>query len=59
VAGVQASAKTALAKEYPIARPLYMYTNGTPKGETEGFIKFLLGKKGQEIVKKEGFVPVR
>ncbi len=59
VGGVQASAKTALAKEYPIARPLYMYTNGTPKGETEGFIKFLLGKKGQEIVKKEGFVPVR
>jgi phosphate transport system substrate-binding protein len=34
VSGVQASAKTAIAKTYPIARPLYMYTNGEPKGET-------------------------
>jgi len=59
VGGVPATAKTALAKEYPIARPLYMYTDGTPKGDTEGFIKFLLGSKGQEIVKKEGFVPIK
>jgi len=59
VGGVAASAKTAMSKEYPVARPLYMYTAGTPKGETEGFIKFLLGKKGQEIVKKAGFVPVK
>ena len=57
--GVPATAKTALTKQYPIARPLYMYTDGTPKGDTEGFIKFLLSKKGQEIVKKEGFVPVK
>lgn len=59
VNGIQASAKTALSKEYPVARPLYMYTNGAPKGDAEGFIKFLLSKKGQEIVKKEGFVPVK
>ncbi|MCK9197838.1 MAG: PstS family phosphate ABC transporter substrate-binding protein [Syntrophales bacterium] len=59
VNGIQASAKTALSKEYPVARPLYMYTDGAPKGDTEGFIKFLLSKKGQEIVKKEGFVPIK
>ena len=59
VGGVPATAKTALNKQYPIARPLYMYTDGTPKGDTEGFIKFLLGNKGQEIVKKAGFVPVK
>jgi len=58
VNGVQASAKTAIAKTYPIARPLYMYTNGAPKGETAKFIAFVLGSEGQKIVAKEGFVPV-
>jgi phosphate transport system substrate-binding protein len=58
VNGVEASAKTALAKTYPIARPLYMYTNGQPKGETAKFIAFVLGSEGQKIVAKEGFVPL-
>jgi phosphate transport system substrate-binding protein len=58
VSGVPASATTAIAKTYPIARPLYMYTNGEPKGETAKFIAFVLGPEGQKIVAKEGFVPV-
>jgi phosphate transport system substrate-binding protein len=58
VNGVQASAKTAIAKTYPISRPLYMYTNGEPKGETAKFIAFVLGPEGQKIVAREGFVPV-
>jgi phosphate transport system substrate-binding protein len=59
VNGVQASAKTALSKEYPVARPLFMYTNGQPQGEAGSFIKFLLSPAGQNIVKKEGFVPLK
>jgi phosphate transport system substrate-binding protein len=58
VGGVPASAKTAISKEYPIARPLYLYTNGAPKGEAAKFIKFALSAAGQNIVAKEGFVPV-
>ena len=58
VSGVPASATTAIAKTYPISRPLYMYTNGTPKGETAKFIAFVLGSEGQKIVAREGFVPV-
>jgi phosphate transport system substrate-binding protein len=58
VSGVPASAKTAISKEYPIARPLYMYTNGEPKGETAKFIRFVLSADGQKIVAKEGFVPL-
>jgi len=59
VNGIQASAKTALSGEYPIARPLFMFTNGQPKGSAAGFIKFLLSPAGQKIVKKEGFVPLK
>ncbi|MDD5170523.1 MAG: PstS family phosphate ABC transporter substrate-binding protein [Syntrophales bacterium] len=58
VNNIQATAKTALSKEYPIARPLYMYTNGEPQGETAGFIKFVLSPAGQKLVAKEGFVPL-
>jgi phosphate transport system substrate-binding protein len=58
VNGVPASAKTALSKEYPVARPLYMYTNGQPTSETANFIKFVLSPAGQKLVAKEGFVPI-
>jgi len=58
VNGITALAKTALSKEYPIARPLYMYTNGQPTGEAANFIKFVLSPAGQKLVVKEGFVPI-
>jgi len=58
VNGVQASAKTALSREYPISRFLYMYTNGEPKGETAKYIRFVLSPAGQKLVAQEGFVPL-
>ena len=58
VNGVTASEKTALSKEYPVSRFLYMYTNGEPKGETAKYIKYVLSPAGQALVKKEGFVPL-
>ena len=58
VNGVPASAKTALSKEYPIARPLYMYTNGQPEGVVADFIKFVLSPPGQKLVTGEGFIPI-
>jgi len=58
VNGVKASEKTALSKEYPVSRFLYMYTNGAPKDETAKYINFVLSPAGQALVKKEGFVPL-
>jgi phosphate transport system substrate-binding protein len=58
VNGVMATAQTALSRQYPMSRELYMYTNGEPKGEVAKFIAFIKSPKGQEIVKKEGFVPL-
>ena len=58
VNGITASAETAVKKEYPIARPLYMYTNGQPAGEVDSYIKFVLSPAGQKLVAKEGFVPL-
>ena len=58
VNGVEASAKTALNKTYPVARPLYVYTNGQPSGATAKFLQFVLGTEGQKLVAQEGFVPL-
>lgn len=58
VGGVPATAANAVAKTYPISRPLYMYTNGTPSGETARFIAFVLSPAGQKLVEKAGFVPL-
>lgn len=58
VNGVTASAQTALSKQYPMSRELYMYTNGQPAGNVAKFIAFLKSPAGQKIVKKEGFVPL-
>jgi len=55
---VKASADTVLSKTYKIARPLYMFTNGEPKGMAAEYLKFVLSPEGQQIVKEEGFVPL-
>lgn len=44
--------------KYPISRPLFLYTNGEPKGIVQKFVDFCLSKEGQEIVLKTDFVPV-
>lgn len=48
-----------MSKKYPITRPLNHYTNGKPSGKLLDFIRFEIGKQGQEIVRKEGFFPVQ
>jgi phosphate transport system substrate-binding protein len=43
---------------YPISRPLFIYTNGSPQGLTKRFIDYTLSKEGQDIVLETDFVPV-
>ena len=43
---------------YPISRPLYQYTKGTPAGKVLEFIQFELSDEGQKIVVEEGYYPV-
>lgn len=45
--------------KYPISRPLFLYTNGSPGGLVEKFIDFVLSPEGQEIVLNTDFVPVK
>ncbi len=43
-------------KKYPLARPLFLLTNGEPEGEAKVFVDFLLSSRGQELVKKHGYL---
>src|SRR5512138_2337152 len=45
-------------KTYPIARDLYMYTNGEPTGIVKEYLDWILSAQAQEIVADLGFVPV-
>lgn len=44
--------------DYPVARPLFQSSAGTPQGAVLDFIKFEVGEEGQEIVEREGFFPI-
>ncbi len=56
---VEPSQKTVVSGEYALSRPLFMYTNGKPKGLVKKFIDFVLSLAGQRIVEDLGFVPLR
>ncbi|MBN8658549.1 MAG: phosphate ABC transporter substrate-binding protein [Anaerolineae bacterium] len=46
-------------KTYPIARDLYMYTDGEPVGVVKEYLDWILSPEAQEIVAELGFVPVK
>jgi len=60
VNGVEPSPETVLAKKYPIARPLYFYTNGSPKkgSPLEAFVNLYTTEEGRKIIADTGFVPL-
>ena len=60
VNGIDATPQTVASGKYPIARPLFMFTNGYPRlgSHTHAFVTLYLTPKGQEIVDSIGFVPV-
>jgi len=41
---------------YPMSRPLFFVTNGAPSGEAKTLIDFVLSPRGQELVKKHGYL---
>ena len=52
------SADTVNQGTYPIARDLYMYTNGPPTGLIKAYLDWIRSAEGQNIVKDLGFVPI-
>jgi phosphate transport system substrate-binding protein len=56
---VSPSVATASDRSYPIARPLFMYTNGQPEGAIKTYLDWILSDSGQCILLNKGYAPVR
>jgi len=55
---VKPSVETVDNATYPIARPLYMYTNGQPTGIIRDYLERIMGPEGQAVVQELGFIPL-
>jgi phosphate transport system substrate-binding protein len=62
VAPVEATTENALDSTYPLSRYLYVYVNkhpNKPVDPLEGeFVKMVLSKIGQQVVVKDGYIPL-
>lgn len=47
-----------MARSYPLARSLHMYTLGEPEGAVKAYIDWILSPAGQKIVEETGYVPL-
>ena len=52
------SADSVNSGAYPIARDLYMYSNGQPQGAIKEYLDWIMTPEAQEIVSDLGFVPI-
>lgn len=57
--GVDAKKETVLSNQYPLSRPLFMYTNGKATGAARKFLDYVLGTHGQYLVEDNGYVGLR
>ena len=55
---VSPSVATASDRSYPIARPLFMYTNGEPEGAIKGYMDWIMSNAGQCILSNKGYAPI-
>ncbi len=59
---VEATPENALNGSYPLARFLYIYINKAPNTPLQPlereFLKFVLSKSGQQVVVKDGYIPL-
>ena len=58
----EASEENALAGKFPLARFFYVYVNKAPNKPLSPldaeFIKLVMSKEGQEVVVKDGYIPL-
>ena len=54
---VSPSVAAAVDRSYPIARPLFMYTNGQPEGDIKAYLDWIMSDTGQCIIMGKGYAP--
>lgn len=50
--------EAARTRQYPLTRPLYLYTLGEPSGPLETYLDWIASPPGQRIILESGYVPI-
>jgi phosphate transport system substrate-binding protein len=53
------SVESVYSDKYPIARDLYIYSAGQPRGKVLEYLDWIVSDQGQNIVADNGFVPIQ
>jgi phosphate transport system substrate-binding protein len=51
--------KSSMTDDYPLGRPLIIFTDANPKHSVEKFVNFCLSDEGQKLVAATGYVAIR
>ncbi|MFD4691595.1 phosphate ABC transporter substrate-binding protein [Streptomyces sp. NPDC058463] len=57
--GIAPSMENVASGKYPMTRPLYLVTNGQPKGTAKTFIDYIVSDKGQALLPKHGYLTLK
>ena len=58
ISGVEPTLAQIEKRAYTLVRPFLFVFNQEPKGQAESFLKFVLSPGAQELLAKEGLVPI-
>lgn len=53
---VEPSLENIVSSAYPMRRPLFLLSNGEPKGLAKEFVDYVLSKRGQELIRKHSYL---
>ena len=56
--GVAPTVENAISGDYPITRPLHIYTLGDPEGVIAEYLEWIMSAEGQAVVSEMGYVPI-
>lgn len=54
--GVPATPDTIASGQYPMSRPLFLVTDGPPRGAAKTFVDYVVSEPGQRLVTKHGYL---
>jgi len=53
----QPTVESAASGDYPVSRPLHIYTLGEPEGATKEYLDWIMSDAGQKVLQDIGYVP--
>ena len=56
---VEPTSENIATQRYPLSRPLYLLTRGAPVGAAATLVDFMVSERGQELVKKHGYLRMK